>query len=295
MRRAILGIMWLFLFGTSGVAKGAVTSFQCTFQQNDPDGTEVLASQTGVFTVGAPGTSPLLRLVVDANEASIYSVPDGDIYAVIQPVGSSAERGFFATFPPELLDLPRFTASTSGPVKDGHSQDFNLDCEKIQALKKSTANCRSETDQQDDAFNPGQQRVLSVDEAARRSLVGNWRLTKFEDFVDGRWVESFGANPVGYFSFGSDGRISIQFMKNPPTAVAGAKVSGAEALRIFEGYLAYFGTYVVDGAAGTFTTSVEGAWDPRLLGTKQTRSFEMVDSRLIVGDQTSYRRFFERY
>lgn len=41
----------------------------------------------------------------------------------------------------------------------------------------------------------------------------------------------------------------------------------AEALEIFNGYIAYYGTYTVDDV--NITVQVEGAWDPSQVGTNQ--------------------------
>lgn len=49
----------------------------------------------------------------------------------------------------------------------------------------------------------------------RQDLIGAWKLASAEDVVNGEWVATFGENPRGYFSFGSDGTASVQFMRYP--------------------------------------------------------------------------------
>ena len=126
---------WKFLALTTlllapmAFANGNGTSFSCEFQQLDPgDIARVIASEEGEFKIDASGYSTGLRLVVDGNEASLYTVPSRDIVIVLQPVGSSAERGFVANLPRELAALPEFGYSIFGPIKEGHSQDFRLVC-----------------------------------------------------------------------------------------------------------------------------------------------------------------------
>ena len=126
-------------------------------------------------------------------------------------------------------------------------------------------------------------------------LIGTWKLIVLEDYVEGKWVRIFGENPVGYFSFDGSGHVSVQFQKESATKLfANDEPTPEEALNAYQGYLAYFGTYSVDDDAGTFTSVVQGALNPLLIGTKQTRHFEVSETQLIVGDQVTYRRYFER-
>ena len=133
------------------------------------------------------------------------------------------------------------------------------------------------------------------DMSKRSQLVGTWKLKVLEDFVEGKWVRTFGENPVGYFSFGADGNVSVQFQKEGATKpFAADQPTPDEALIAYEGYLAYFGRYSVSEEAETFTSIVEAALNPVLIGTRQTRQFKIVGSQLIVGDQVTYRRYFEK-
>jgi hypothetical protein len=118
----------------------------------------------------------------------------------------------------------------------------------------------------------------------RDNLIGTWRLVTAEDFVSGQWVPTFGVNPRGYFSFGSDGSASVQFMKFPIGNSTNANSSG--------NYLAYFGKYTVDEVNCTFTVTVEGSLNPTLVGSDQRRSFEFDNGELHIGDGVSFRRTF---
>jgi hypothetical protein len=127
-------------------------------------------------------------------------------------------------------------------------------------------------------------------------LVGTWKLVSAED-VDpntGKWVPyTFGNPPSGYFVYDAAGHASIQIMTTPPTVIASPdSPTPAEALEIFNGYIAYFGTYTTD--QGSIHHQVEGAWDPTQVGSVQTRPYELDGDTLIIGDQVQYKRTLTR-
>lgn len=127
-------------------------------------------------------------------------------------------------------------------------------------------------------------------------LVGTWNLVSAEDFdpTTKKWKPfTFGDPPCGYFIYDAAGHASIQIMTTPPTGLATPdSPTPAEALAIFNGYIAYFGTYTV--AHGNINHQVEGAWDPTQVGSVQTRPYEIQGDTLIIGDQVTYRRALER-
>ena len=127
-------------------------------------------------------------------------------------------------------------------------------------------------------------------------LVGTWKLVSAED-VDpktGKWVPyTFGNPPSGYFIYDAAGHASIQIMTTPPTVIARPdSPTPDEALQIFNGYIAYYGTYTTD--AGNIHHQVEGAWDPSQVGSVQTRPYELDGDTLIIGDQVTYKRTLTR-
>lgn len=110
----------------------------------------------------------------------------------------------------------------------------------------------------------------------------------------GQWIPYvFGNPPCGYFVYTATGHASIQIMTTPPTAIATPdSPTPAEALAIFNGYIAYFGTYEVDES--NIYHHVEGAWDPTQVGSVQTRPYQLSGDTLIIGDQTTYKRTLTR-
>lgn len=143
----------------------------------------------------------------------------------------------------------------------------------------------------------------SQDEAEKPSskslqekLVGTWRLMSADDFDSDthQWIPyTFGNPPCGYFIYDATGHASIQIMTTPPVKLAAHdNPTPDEALAIFNGYIAYFGTYTVNESH--IHHHVEGAWDPSQVGSDQIRPYELSGDRLVIGDQKTYRRVLER-
>lgn len=143
----------------------------------------------------------------------------------------------------------------------------------------------------------GRSKEESCAKAEPGALVGTWKLVEAEDRASPNdpWIPgTFGTPPSGYFIYDASGHCSVQIMTVPPVALAAPDMpTPAEALEIFNNYIAYYGTYTV--ADGFIHQQVEGAWDPSQVGTEQARPYELADSdTLIIGDQLTYRRTLKR-
>lgn len=128
------------------------------------------------------------------------------------------------------------------------------------------------------------------------ALVGTWKLVSAED-VDpktGQWVPyTFGNPPCGYFMYDAAGNGAVQIMTTPATAIGCPDTpTPAEALEIFDGYIAYFGTYTTDES--NIYEQVAGALDPTQVGSVQKRPFEVDGDTLIIGDRGTYKRTLTR-
>jgi Lipocalin-like domain len=130
-----------------------------------------------------------------------------------------------------------------------------------------------------------------------KRLAGTWNLVSAEDIdpSTGKWVPyTFGNPPCGYFVYDATGHASIQIMTTPPVQLQQPDTpTPAEALQIFNNYIAYFGTYTVD--AQNITVNVAGAWDPSQVGTAQARPYQLKGDTLIIGDQKTYKRTLKRF
>jgi len=124
---------------------------------------------------------------------------------------------------------------------------------------------------------------------AQSELVGTWRIVSFEDrdARTGEWVNSLGERPTGYLVYTPDGRVMVQLTGGLARGNAGAGSGDAAG-----GYIAYFGTWRVDRAAGTVTHFIEGALQPMADG--QARPFALRGDTLTLGDGTTWRRTFVR-
>jgi hypothetical protein len=130
-----------------------------------------------------------------------------------------------------------------------------------------------------------------------KQLAGTWNLVSAEDIDPntGKWKPyTFGNPPCGYFVYDATGHASIQIMTTPPVQLQQPDTpTPAEALQIFNNYIAYFGTYTVD--AQNITVQVAGAWDPSQVGTTQARPYQLKGDTLIIGDQKTYKRTLKRF
>jgi hypothetical protein len=129
----------------------------------------------------------------------------------------------------------------------------------------------------------------------QKAVAGTWKLISAEDVVNGEWKPyTFGNPPSGYFIYDASGIASVQIMTTPPVTLSDPDdgPTPEEALDIFNGYIAYYGTWTVD--AVNITVQVEGAWDPRQVGTAQSRPYQLDGDTLIIGNQTTYKRTLQR-
>lgn len=116
-------------------------------------------------------------------------------------------------------------------------------------------------------------------------LVGTWALVATEwRRSDGKHANPFGPDAVGVVIYDDAGHMSAQVMHAqrpppPPGRHAGIDTAMATAA---PGYVAYFGDYVVDEAAGTITHRVAGSAFPEWVGLEVVRRFAIEGERLIL-------------
>ena len=109
-------------------------------------------------------------------------------------------------------------------------------------------------------------------------VVGTWKLVSYEVEVQatGRKGPVMGEKPTGFATFSPEGRV---FFMLTGEARKAAKTD-QERAELPGTLVAYSGTFSTDG--DTWTTNVEVAWKPELVGTKQVRSFKLDGERLVV-------------
>jgi len=109
-------------------------------------------------------------------------------------------------------------------------------------------------------------------------IVGTWRLLSYvvEVQATGERLPVMGEKPNGYVTFLPGGRV---FFMLTGEGRKPAKTD-RERAELLDTLVAYTGTYSVGG--DTWTTSVDVAWNPEWVGTKQVRSFKLEGDRLDI-------------
>src|SRR6516165_8582226 len=86
-------------------------------------------------------------------------------------------------------------------------------------------------------------------------LLGAWRYVGTR--INGsNWDR--GANPKGIIYYGPHGEMAVQIAPDVNRTRAGALMTPQEAFTAAKDYIAYFGTYTVDEAAGTVSLVLRG-------------------------------------
>ena len=118
--------------------------------------------------------------------------------------------------------------------------------------------------------------------APNSPFVGAWKLISREVIRrTGQAVPLYGLAPVGRLYYDPNGNMSVHIMRRDREALGsnGTGQQDLDAVRTaFEGYQAYFSTYVVDDQRHLIHHNVIGSLFPDWTGTTQTRSY-MFDGR----------------
>jgi hypothetical protein len=125
---------------------------------------------------------------------------------------------------------------------------------------------------------------------AKARTVGTWRLVGIElldaagHVLPPAAAPAFGSpNPVGLMVHGPGGHYGVSIMQSGRRPYAGAAPTPDEAKGVLASFLAYFGTYAVDGTR--LTHRVEGGLHPNDAGAERTLAFDRTGDRLtLTGD-----------
>ena len=114
--------------------------------------------------------------------------------------------------------------------------------------------------------------------AIRNRLMGAWRYVGTR--INGaNWDR--GANPKGMIYYGPHGEMSVQIAPDVARPRAGDVMTPDEAFRALKDYIAYFGSYSIDEAAGTVTHHREATIQPGDAGDF-VRRVEFIGDRLVL-------------
>ncbi|HUE46129.1 MAG TPA: lipocalin-like domain-containing protein, partial [Aestuariivirgaceae bacterium] len=101
-----------------------------------------------------------------------------------------------------------------------------------------------------------------------------------EIVATGERVDALGADPVGYLSYGEDGRMSAIVVRRERQPPADAVATDDEKLRLFDGMLAYAGTFTV--LEDKVVHHVDASWNEHWTGTDQVRFYKLDGDILTV-------------
>lgn len=125
-----------------------------------------------------------------------------------------------------------------------------------------------------------------------RQFAGMWRLRSFEQLSPNGVTYPFGKDVSGLIVYDPSGLMSVQLARSPmprfsnsdsepgdpfkePVYSGEAAGSGLNELeRVFDSYLAYFGSYTLNWADQTVTHHVEGSNRPSFVNRKLVRAFD---------------------
>jgi hypothetical protein len=125
-----------------------------------------------------------------------------------------------------------------------------------------------------------------LDRPIKHQVIGTWKLISLEHrTTNGEVSYPMGLNPVGWITYGADGRMGVQIMKAERPRFSTTDFLGGtpqEKLSAYESYIAYLGTYTVNENEGYLLHHVEGSLFPNWIGTAEKRFFTVEGTRLLL-------------
>lgn len=118
---------------------------------------------------------------------------------------------------------------------------------------------------------------MTENEVAQK-LVGAWRYVGTR-INGGNWDR--GANPKGMIYYGPHGEMAVQIAPDVERKRAAAVMTPEEARIAVQDYIAYFGSYTIDSAAGTVTHHRQDSLQPGDKGDL-VRRYEFAGDRLVL-------------
>jgi hypothetical protein len=112
--------------------------------------------------------------------------------------------------------------------------------------------------------------------------LGTWKLVSvtFEYPDTGEKTQPYGAHPSGYLSYGTDCRMNALIVGEGRKAPAGDVPTSAEKAGLYDGLVAYAGTWSIAG--DKVTHHVDISWNQAWTGTSQVRQFRIDGDRLYI-------------
>jgi hypothetical protein len=122
----------------------------------------------------------------------------------------------------------------------------------------------------------------SQEKTDENPLLGTWKLQSlvFEAMATGQRSSPFGDHPVGYLSYSPDGRMYAIVAAEDRPKPRDLFPTDAEKVKLYETFLAYAGTYRVDGEK--VIHHVDTSWNQSWTGTDLVRFYKLDGNTLTI-------------
>jgi hypothetical protein len=118
-------------------------------------------------------------------------------------------------------------------------------------------------------------------------LIGSWKLVLAvsEELATGQKTNIYKGSPIGFITYGADGRVMTIIADSARKKPAGAFATVAEAEALFRSMVAYAGNYTIEGNKIIHRPDV--SWNETWTGTDQIREYKFDGERLILATSPS--------
>jgi lipocalin-like protein len=115
-----------------------------------------------------------------------------------------------------------------------------------------------------------------------KDLLGTWKVLswKKEAVATGEPIDAFGPDPVGYITYGPDGRMHAIIVRSDRPPPENLPPTNTEKLRLFDSLVAYSGTYTVDDKK--VIHHVDVSWHQAFTNTDLIRFYTLADGILTI-------------
>jgi hypothetical protein len=127
--------------------------------------------------------------------------------------------------------------------------------------------------------------------AIQKRFEGTWNMVGYEvRTAGGQTLYPLGKDAAGRLTYDAAGHMSLQMMQRGQTRFhteKPAEATNEELASAWRGYIGYYGSWTVDEKAQTVIHTVEAAWYPNYMGTRQVRHYKFEGRRLTLEGDNS--------
>jgi hypothetical protein len=128
----------------------------------------------------------------------------------------------------------------------------------------------------------------------KATLIGTWKLVSAvsEELATGQKTNIYKGTPIGFITYGADGRVMTIIVDSPRQKPAGAIATAVEAEALFRSMAAYAGCYIIKG--NQVIHRPDASWNETWTGTEQIREYQFDGERLMLATAPSPNPFTGR-